>query len=251
MSNPDLSVLQYYEIAEADHTLLNPMSIEKLLALGASLKFNVDTHILDLACGKAEMLVQWAEAYAISGVGIDISEVFLAAGRQRISSAGLSDRITLIRADAGAYEADPAYNVVSCLGATWIGDGLEGTLDLMRRALDPGQRGLLLVGEPYWHAEPSEQNRADLPGDWAVTLGGLAARIEATGVEIVEMVVTAKDDWDRYEARHWIAVDRWADAHPEHPLREAVLEMHHKEQAAYFRTVRDRVGWAVFALRVG
>ncbi len=246
-----LSALTYYEIAEADHTLLNPLSIDKLMALGASLKFNVDTHILDLACGKAEMLAQWADAYAIRGVGIDISEVFLAAGRQRVSSAGFSDRITLLKADAGAYHADPAYNVVSCLGATWIGGGLEGTLDLMRRALNPNQRGLLLVGEPYWHSEPGEQHRLDMPGDWAVGLGGLVARLEATHAEVVEMVVTNRDDWDRYEARHWIAVDRWAHTHPGHPLREAMLEMRYREQAAYFRTTREMVGWAVFALRVG
>jgi hypothetical protein len=45
-----------------------------------------------------------------------------------------------------------AFDVVSCIGATWIGDGVPGTLRLMRPALRG--RGLLLIGEPFWLSEP-------------------------------------------------------------------------------------------------
>lgn len=39
------------------------------------------------------------------------------------------------------------------MGATWIGGGVPGTLDLLSRSLTPG--GVLVVGEPYWRVVPT------------------------------------------------------------------------------------------------
>ncbi len=101
------------------------------------------------------MLCQWARRWGISGVGVDISKVFLAAARARADEMGVDDRVSFVEADAGKYLAEAnGFDVVSCIGATWIGNGLVGTLELMQRALKPG--GLLLVGEPYWIEPPPE-----------------------------------------------------------------------------------------------
>nr|BFE82054.1 hypothetical protein GCM10020093_046550 [Planobispora longispora] len=99
------------------------------------------------------MLCRWALEHGIEGVGVDISEVFLDAAHERAVELGVAGRIRFERGDAGAHPAEPgSFDVVSCLGATWIGDGVEGTVKLMLPALK--EDGILLVGEPYWISEP-------------------------------------------------------------------------------------------------
>lgn len=74
------------------------------------------------------MLCQWAKRWGIGGVGVDISQVFLAAAHERTAELGVADRITLVEADAGQYlAAAKNFDIVCCIGATWIGGGLVGT----------------------------------------------------------------------------------------------------------------------------
>ena len=58
---------------------------------------------LDLACGKAEMLCQWAKKYGIKGTGVDLSEVFLSAARKRADELAVSKQLTFIQGDAGNH----------------------------------------------------------------------------------------------------------------------------------------------------
>ena len=44
--------------------------------------------MLDLACGTGEMLCTWARDHRVSGLGVDISSVFIAAARARQSRMG-------------------------------------------------------------------------------------------------------------------------------------------------------------------
>ncbi len=42
-------------------------------------------------------------------------------------------------------------------------------------------------------------------------------RLDAAGVELVEMVLASPDTWDRYEASQWLAVTDWLAAEPGRP----------------------------------
>jgi ubiquinone/menaquinone biosynthesis C-methylase UbiE len=75
--------LRFHEIAESRHRILNPFSADKLRLIGRICAGEGSPTILDLCCGKAEMLCTWAAEHGASGIGVDISEVFLAAARER------------------------------------------------------------------------------------------------------------------------------------------------------------------------
>ncbi|HEV7626178.1 MAG TPA: methyltransferase domain-containing protein, partial [Streptomyces sp.] len=153
--------LRHHEIAEARHRLLNPFTEEKLRLLGEVTRPERGERHLDLACGKGELLARWAHDHGTDGVGVDISKAFLDAARVRAAELGVADRLHFEHGDAGAYEAEQGgYDLVSCLGATWIGGGLQGTLELMGRAAGPDAR--LIVGEVYWRAAPSPEACAAL-----------------------------------------------------------------------------------------
>lgn len=246
--------LRFHEISEANHRILNPFTHDKLMLLGKVCRLQPEMSQLDLACGKAEMLCQWAKRWGIRGLGVDISKVFLAAAQARATELGVADQITLREAEAGKYLSEAAYgtqrfDVVSCIGATWIGSGLIGTLQLMRPALK--ESGLLLVGEPFWLETPPPAVYEAYnfgPDDYA-SLAGTLDRFRALGLSLVEMVLANQDSWDRYEAAHWWTADAWMRANPNDPDLPAFRENFLRGQREYLEYGRRYLGWGIFALR--
>ncbi len=246
-----MDILAQHEIAEAEHRILNPFTDEKLMLLGEVCRLTEGQRQLDLACGKGEMLCRWADRFGTGGHGVDISPVFLDAARQRAADLGVADRVSFELGDAATTRpVEASFDVVSCIGATWIGGGLIGTIDVMRPALRDG--GLLLVGEPYWTEPPPEAAFAALgmkPDEFS-TLDGTLDRLEAAGAELVEMVLANADSWDRYEASQWWTVDRWLRDNPEHPDAEEMREYLRSSRRSHLQFQRRYLGWGVFVLRL-
>ncbi|HEY6739781.1 MAG TPA: methyltransferase domain-containing protein [Actinopolymorphaceae bacterium] len=241
--------LGLHEIAEADHRILNPYTPEKLMLLGEVCHLEEGQRQLDLACGKGEMLCRWSERFGIEGLGVDTSEVFLAAARARAAELGVEDRVRFDQGDAAqAVPSDASYDVVSCIGATWIGGGVTGTIELLRPALRPG--GLMLIGEPYWIDEPpagAYEAFGVAPDEWT-SLVGLLDRFESAGTELVEMVLADGDSWDRYVATQWWTLTRWLREHPGHPRAAAAAESRSTWRRVHLEYGRRYLGWGVFVL---
>ncbi len=243
--------LRYHEISEAYHRILNPFSEDQLMLLGDICRLHAGVRQLDLACGKGEMLCRWAQRYGVRGVGVDISTVFLAAAEKRAEELGVTEQLTLIQGDAGEYpQAAQEFDVVSCIGATWIGNGLLGTLELMKPSLKPD--GLILVGEPYWIEPPPEAAyAAEGSGrDDYVSLEKTLDRFESSGLDLVEMVLANLDGWDRYEAPQWMAVDDFLRENPDDPDAQALREWISTNRRTYLRYGRRYLGWGIFVLRL-
>ena len=242
--------IRFHEIAETNHRILNPLTDEKLLLLGEVCRLAAGQRQLDLACGKGEMLCRWAQRFGIEGVGVDLSEVFLAAAQARASELGVAEQVRFILGDAGKPPADGApYDVVSCIGATWIGGGLAGTIDLMRPTLRDG--GLLLIGEPYWISEPPSAalTTTEIRLEEFTSLVGTADRLAAAGVELVEMVLADQDSWDRYMAGQWWTLDAWLRANPGHADSPQVRQFFEGARRWHLEYGRQYLGWGVFVGR--
>nr|MDT0663042.1 methyltransferase domain-containing protein [Micromonospora sp. DSM 115978] len=245
-----MNALNQHEIAEAEHRILNPFTEAKLMLLGEVCRVGDGQRVLDLACGKGELLCRWAERFGGGGVGVDISEVFVSAARARAEELGVARRVRFRRGDAAAHRAEPGgYDIVSCIGATWIGGGLAGTIALMRPALR--EDGLLLVGEPYWRRPPPEAAYAAIgcgPDDFT-SLAGTLDKLAGAGTSLVEMVLADPDDWDRYVAAQWWTVDRWLRANPTSPDADAMRSYLDNARRSHLAYQRDHLGWGVFVLR--
>ncbi|MEW6225065.1 MAG: class I SAM-dependent methyltransferase [Chloroflexota bacterium] len=242
--------LRHHEIAEANHLILDPFTDEKLRLLGEVAGAGPGTRVLDLACGKGELLCRWAEWFGSGGVGVDLSPVFLAAAVARAAELGVSDRLTFLQGDAGTYEPEPgAFHIAACVGATWIGGGLIGTIDLLRPAIGPG--GRVLVGEPYWIDPPPDAalEAYGFARDDYRSLDGTLDRLEAADLELVEMVLADGDSWDRYEASQWRTIADWLAANPGDPDHDAMREFLDANRRAYLRWGRRYLGWGVFVTR--
>lgn len=244
--------LRFHEIAESGKRIINPFDEDKLNLVGSVCGLEESTRILDLACGKGEMLVQWAYHHGIKGVGVDISSVFIEEAKERAYQMDVGDKVHFVVSNASDYpEPHHAFDVVSCIGATWIGGGLVGTIDLMRQALPP-EGGLLVIGEPFWNAPPTTEGLSamQIESNTFVSLGDTLKRFEDSGAKLIEMVLANQDNWDRYEATQWASVHQFLQENPDDVDADALRRWINHNRHAYLNYGRHFMGWGVFVLHI-
>lgn len=245
-----MDIPRIFTISESAHRIHNPFTDEKLAVLGAALRLKAGDSILDLGSGSGEMLCTWARDHGITGTGIDKSRLFSAQARQRAAELGVEDKVTFIHGDAAGHVSGRKVHLAACVGATWIGGGVAGTIALLSQSLRPG--GMILVGEPYWLKLPPGDDvarncLATATSDFRL-LPELLASFRALGHDVVEMVLADQDGWDRYEAAKWLTMRRWLDDNPDDPMAGDVRERLAREPERHAAYTREYLGWGVFAL---
>lgn len=129
---------RHHTIREGDQRIVNPCTADKLATLGRAVRLRPGDTLLDLASGRGELLCTWSRDHHISGTGVDISTVAVEMSRRRADELGVAGRVTFVYGDASGYVADQPVDVAVCIGATWIGDGVNGTVKLLERSPRPG-----------------------------------------------------------------------------------------------------------------
>jgi SAM-dependent methyltransferase len=229
----------FYAIAERDHDIQNPTSPEKIRLVGESLRLGPESRVLEIACGKCGPAVVLASSFGCRITGVEHASEFVAAARQRIAAADLGDQIEVVESDGRDFPLESeTWDVVLCLGATFVWDDLDGTLSALVPAVRPG--GHVVVGEPYWRRSPPVGT--DTMG--YVSLAETGAKVERHGVSLTGLISSSTDDWDRYESLHWRALEDWLAENDDDEIRSAYEE--HKRR---YLARRDAFGWAMFLAR--
>ena len=243
---------KYFDITHKHHLLCNPTSAAKLDAIIDLIKLEPGARVLDIACGKAEMLARLAERYRISGTGVDLSPYFISDARRKLQERAPQADIQLLEMDGAQYqpEAPGSFDLAMCIGASWVFEGHRGTLRALKGMAHPG--GLILVGEPFWMREPGDEYLAEpeVPKreEFADHHGNVVVG-EEEGLAPLYTSVSNQDDWDRYITLQWYAADEFARAHPDDPDVPEILAKQEHSREVYLKWERDTLGWAMYLFR--
>jgi SAM-dependent methyltransferase len=227
----------YWAIAEADIEIQNPVTDRKLRLLDDYCDIRDGLRVLDVGCGKAWLMRQWADRYAIEGTGLELNPAFLDFARRRRPGRG---RIDYVEGPAEDFVAEPnSYDVVLCLGATFALGGFVQAVEWMVAATRPG--GAVVVGDLTLKHRPAVNTHQHLPLDAIESLGV----VQRHGAEVSAMISASDADFERYASHHRHATLRWARQHPDHPDRDEVLDKSRDGWDYNLRTIRPMLGWTV------
>ena len=146
-------------------------------------------------------------------------------------------------------EEPESFDLVACIGASWIFGGHKGTLEALKAMATPGS--WVVVGEPYWRQEPAAAYLEAI-GEERNMFGMHYENVEAgqeLGLELVYTLVSNPDDWDRYEGLQWYAATEWADEHPDDPDVGEVLKRIRENRANYVKWGRETIGWSIYVFK--
>jgi len=242
---------KFYDITHREHMICNPTSEEKLARLVELLRLPTHAQVVDIACGKGEFLIRLAEAYGVRGVGIDISAFHVADAERTLKARASNAGVTFTQMDGADFQPDEpqSLDLASCIGASWVFGGHANTLEALTGMVKPS--GWVVVGEPYWRQQPSDEcleaygcTREDFGGHHSNSEAG-----EQRGLDLVHTIVSSQDDWDTYEGLQWFATAEYARAHPDDPDLADLVERVSKAKADYLRWGRDTIGWSIYVFR--
>ncbi len=84
-----MDIWKFFAVGHQNHTFCNPLCEAKFAEVIERLDLPARARVLDIACGKAELLVQVAQRWGCSGIGVDVSPPFVADSRANIAGDGL------------------------------------------------------------------------------------------------------------------------------------------------------------------
>jgi SAM-dependent methyltransferase len=218
-------------IAHGDMPYHNPVSPETVEAVIDMLPLGRGDRVLDVGCGRGELLIRIAERTGASGIGVDLAEEQIATAREQAAARVRHGGLSFEMRDASMLdEPDGSFTLAACVGSTHALGGLAGTLERLAALVRPG--GYLLIGEGFWASPPSAEFLDALPGAREDELAGYPQLLVAGGpfgLEPVYAITASAQDWEHYEWANIIRADRYARQHPD---ENGVELLHARVEAA-------------------
>jgi len=277
---------RYYSIGHAHHKFMNPANQTTLSELGwacglvprkhapqidsllsrmnlgqfpgsavARAERPVIRSVLDVGCGKGAVSFLFAENFFARCTGVDVSSGEIHQAQMRKRASARRNMLSFVLADGKEYveeqrEQGRSYDVLMCLGATFIFGDTENTLDALLPCLAPG--GALAVGEVTLNQVPGAEQYAEQAREH-----GLLARRDEEVIEMADrraldityVIESSRHDWDRYESLQWTALYEYARSNPRMCEALEFFSRKGKEKREYFARERKYLGWKIFVLR--
>jgi SAM-dependent methyltransferase len=80
----------------ARHRIQNPVTDRKLRLLDDYCDIRDGLKVLDIGCGKAWVMRQWAERFAINGTGLEINPLFVRDAKAKAAARGVAGKLNFI-----------------------------------------------------------------------------------------------------------------------------------------------------------
>jgi SAM-dependent methyltransferase len=237
-------------LAHRDHVFLCPLSGPKVDQVLSMLELPMGARVLDLGCGKGEMLVRLALRWAVRGVGVDVNPALLEVARARAAERAPQAGLAFHEAAAADFATVPgSWDAVLCVDASEAYGGYRPMLEAVAALVRP--HGRMLVGERFWRRQPHPdylEMTGFAPADLLEHGRNVRAGEEAGLVPICTAVST-EDEWERYERLRARAVQEHAASHPEDPEAEALWRRARRRLEAFEHWGRDTLGFGLYVFQ--
>jgi len=244
---------KFFEIVETGQRYQVPIDQDIAIRLGQICGLSGGSRVLDLACGKGELLSQWVLQFNIKGTGVDNDPSMIHQAMQRADELKVWSELNFQEEDPVEFPQDyHQYDIVTCFRTPLLGTNLEHTIDLMRTALKNEETGLLIIGETFWQ-EPPTDVVCDVLGvdrDVLSDMAGIASQLATSKATILNMMVTTPQEWDAYYTQRWISVYQWLQDNQFDPNADTIRELNARQQQQYLQYERKYIGWGIFVVTV-
>jgi cyclopropane fatty-acyl-phospholipid synthase-like methyltransferase len=205
----------YTAIAHEGLAFMNPLAEEDVDEMIEALELEPGAHVLDLGCGKAEILLRIVERYQdVRATGLDHSPPVLAEARRQAELRVPESKVVLLEQDVREYAPEPgSFDLVVSTGGVSFRGGVGGTLAVLSGFVASG--GKLLFGEGYWRENPSAEYLVSLGAarDELKDYEGTIEAAQDVGLELTRAVASSIEDWDAYEDAWARNGERYAEKH--------------------------------------
>jgi SAM-dependent methyltransferase len=237
---------RYSRIAHRYLPFSAPISEETVSGLLEFLPLDGASTVLDVGCGRAELLLRVAERFSLRAVGIDNDAEVLEQARETANQRGLGDRVSLVEGSATEVDLPEKFDLSICIGASHALSGYLETIDFLQTLTKKG--GYLLLGEGFWRRPPDPEYLAAFGGraDEMTAHYENIATARSAGLNLVWSMVSTDTDWDRYEGLYRFAMHRHLTENPEDPEAESFSRRSEEWHDAYQRWGRSTMGFALY-----
>lgn len=250
MSDP----FRFTTIAHAGRALLGPIASDTVDALldGISPQRPMLSRrrVLDVGCGKGEILLRALKRWNAAGTGIEPNPAFAADALARAHELGLAPDLVMHELPFGEAPIGGArFDVAICTGASHAFGDVPDALQALGRLAPPG--GWALYGCGYWQ-RPPEQEYLDAFGGSENELRPLEPTLAlpaAHGWTVMTHHESTREEWDDYEAGYAKNMRAWLAAHPDDPDADAFRRRIESWNGAYERWGRGTMGFVTMVLK--
>ncbi|MBL8885293.1 MAG: class I SAM-dependent methyltransferase [Phycisphaerales bacterium] len=252
---------RFSALAHSSHAHCNPISaasIEHALDLIAAAHKLPSapplSSALDIACGKAELLIRLLERFPapLRSLGLDNSKFMLDEARARATARNIANRLTLRLTDAEhvvPHLPGASFDFVSCIGSSHALHDKHRAMEQMARLAT--SRGHILLGEGYWKKKPDPA--------YLAAFGATEDEMEsheanqrlghAHELKLIWSTAASETDWDAYENAHAANIERFARENPSDPDTPAMLERSRNWHNLYQEHGRSTMGFGLYLIQ--
>ena len=239
--------LKFTTVAHHDHVFCSPLSYPKVDRILTLLELSSHDRVIDVGCGKAELLIRLVERFGVHAVGIDTNPHFVREAAQRAATRISAANLALYNTSIANFNAEAgSYSTAFCIGSAHAYGGYRATLRRLAELVRGG--GQLLVGEGYWKRTPDPAYLAVLgagPDDYRDHAGNVAAGVEE-GLTPLYACASSEEEWDHYEGLYGRAVERYVLTHPDDADGQEMRQRNRRWREAYLRWGRDTLGFGLY-----
>lgn len=238
---------KYLDIAYTHHEFCSPVDSGQIEDIIYRLDLRPGDPVIDMGCGKAELLIRVAERCQVKAIGVDPSGRLIRDAHEAFHTRAPGIDITFHQVAPTDYDAKAGqYQVVICVNASQMYGGYDNALVALNEMVTPG--GMLLMGQFYWQGSPSDAQVTAVDAtyyDYANTL----QRGMEQGLLPVYASSSQIQSLDRY---HWLktyAIEQYHAQNLNDPDIADMLERARNQRDMYMTGLRDVLRFGLFLFK--